>query len=196
MNQYIENLLNQVPGLSPEEKHELASQLPVKEFEKGTILLQQGNVCTHCYHVFSGLVRQYFIDEEGNEKSVAFYCEGQTAALLDAESLDTVSRFFWKCEEDSVLLAGDLRSESDVLSRFPALQNLIRDMLQKALSTSQNTFASFVSSSPEERYQHLLNTRPDLFKRVPQHQNASFLGISPESLSRIKKRLSSSSSLP
>ncbi len=195
MNSYIEELLNQVPDLSEEERRSLASELPVGEFEKGSILLSQGSVCTHCYHVFKGCVRQYFIDDEGNEKTVAFYTEGDTAALLDVQQLNAPSHFFWECTEDSVLLVGDLSGESDVLDRYPALQSLLRRMLEENLSSVQTSFATFVSSSPLQRYEHLLETRPDLFERVPQHQIASFLGITPESLSRIKKRLSSPSPL-
>jgi CRP-like cAMP-binding protein len=62
--------------------------------------------------------------------------------------------------------------------------------VEKETGRARDTFTRFMTSSPEERYQNLLNTRPDLLNRVPQHQLASYLGVTPESLSRIRKRLS------
>lgn len=196
INNYIDALLERVEGLTDEDKKTLATSLPVKTFRKGYHLLKQGDSYRECFYIFEGCVRQYFLDDEGNEKTVAFFTEGDTAALLDATYLEKPSPYFWECTEESTVLVGDLTHESDILDRYPALQNLIRTMLEENLGKSQASLSTFISSSPEQRYLNLVRTRADLLERVPQYQIASFLGITAESLSRIRKRLSSSFSLP
>ena len=72
---------------------------------------------------------------------------------------------------------------------FPKLEIITRMMMEQDLGKSQDAMANFITSSPEERYLNLQKTRPDLLQRVPQHQLASFLGVTPESLSRIRNRM-------
>lgn len=190
MNTYLETLLNKISGLTEMDKKALSDELLVKEFPKETILLRQGEVPEKCYYIFEGSIRQFFIDEQGNEKTTGFFLEEDTAAVLNPDEVHQPAQFFWQCPEDAVLLVGDLKTESEILNRYPEIQAVIREMLEKSLGKIQTSFAAFVSSSPEERVRNLLTTRPELFKRFPQHQVASFLGMTPESLSRIKKRLS------
>ncbi|WP_422478172.1 Crp/Fnr family transcriptional regulator [Pleomorphochaeta sp. DL1XJH-081] len=196
VNNFVVELLEKVEGLTDVEKETLAENLPVRTFEKGYHLLRQGAPYRECFHIFKGCVRQYFLDDEGNEKTVAFFTEGDTAALLDTAYLKKPSPYFWECTEETTVLVGDLASESDILEQYPALQKLIRDMLEENLGKSQASLSTYISSSPEQRYLNLVRTRADLLERVPQYQIASFLGITAESLSRIRKRLSSSFSLP
>ncbi len=191
-NGYVYVLLGQVEGLTDEQKVELAEKLPVRTFKKGTLLLRQGDEYRECFHIFKGCIRQYFLDDDGNEKTGAFFTEGDTAALLDPAQLNEPSPCFWECTEESTVLVGDLNAESDILDQYPSLQEIIRQMLEENLGRTQREFTAFIASTPEQRYLNLLKTRADLLERVPQYQIASFLGISAESLSRIKKRLSSS----
>ncbi|OHD33443.1 MAG: hypothetical protein A2Y31_12980 [Spirochaetes bacterium GWC2_52_13] len=191
VNKYVETLLEKADGLSDEEKQTLAESLPVKTYGKGHHLLRQGEPYRECFYIFKGCIRQYFLDDSGNEKTVAFFTEGDTAALLDADYLKNPAPYFWECTEESTVLIGDLTNESDILDRYPSLQKLIRQMLEENLGKSQASLTTFISSTPEQRYLNLIHTRADLLERVPQYQIASFLGITAESLSRIRKRLSS-----
>lgn len=191
VNKYVEALLEKVEGLSEEQRRTLAESLPVKTYGKGHHLLRQGEPYQQCFYMFKGCIRQYFLDDNGNEKTVAFFTEGDTAALLGADYLKNPSPYFWECAEESTVLVGDLTQESEILDRYPSLQKMIRHMLEENLGTSQASLSTFISSTPEQRYLHLIQTRADLLDRVPQYQIASFLGITPESLSRIRKRLSS-----
>jgi CRP-like cAMP-binding protein len=196
VNKHVESLLEKVEGLTNEERDTLAKSLPVKTFEKGYHLLRQGDAYRECFYIFKGCIRQYFVDDDGNEKTVAFFTEGDTAALLDANYLKKPSPFFWECTEESTVLVGDLTIESNILEQYPSLQKLIRQMLEENLGKSQASLSNYISSSPEQRYLNLVRTRANLLERVPQYQIASFLGITAESLSRIRKRLSSSVSRP
>ena len=196
VNMYVEALIEKVEGLTNEERQNLAESLPVKTYRKGALLLRQGDVYQECFYVFKGCIRQYFLDDVGNEKTVDFFTEGDTAALLDGAYLEKSSPYFWECTEESTLLVGDLTAESEILERFPSLQKMIRQMLEENLGRTQTTLSTFIASTPEQRYLNLVHTRANLLKRVPQYQIASYLGITAESLSRIRKRLSASISLP
>src|SRR5690606_9183547 len=91
--------------------------------------------------------------------------------------------------EDSVLLIGDPEKDQKVYAQFPILENLTRRMTELDFGKTQNSFARFITSSPKERYLNLLRERPGLIQRVPQTIIASYLGITPESLSRIRRRI-------
>ena len=168
---------------------EVIEQIPVRSFAKGEVLLAQGSVPTKCYFVFSGLIRQYAVDEDGNERTVNFFEEKHTAAVFAAKQSAEPSKYSFVCAEDSGLLVGDLNGEERMYAKYPFLEKMLKAMLEEMMADSQQGYADALSSGPEERYRALLEKRPGLIRRVPQYQLASYLGIQPESLSRIKRRL-------
>ena len=91
--------------------------------------------------------------------------------------------------EDSIISVSTPDLEEDVFAKFPRFETLCRIVSEELLVKSQSSMDDFKNSSPAQRYEDLLVTRPDLVQRVPQHQLASFLGITPQSLSRLKARL-------
>ena len=93
------------------------------------------------------------------------------------------------CVEDSIVTVANPDMESVLFEKFPRFETLCRILSAELLANNQASFDGFKTSSPEQRYLNLLETRPDLSRRVPQHQLASYLGIKPQSLSRIRKRL-------
>ncbi|TAE59760.1 MAG: Crp/Fnr family transcriptional regulator, partial [Bacteroidetes bacterium] len=98
------------------------------------------------------------------------------------------SEYFVSCVEDTVLAAANVDMEAEVLSRFPIFEKLCRLFSEELVVKQQMNFDAFKLSSPEARYLNLLENRPDLIQRVPQYQLASYLGITPQSLSRLKAR--------
>lgn len=184
----LSGILNQQTGLSDSEKQEILQRLDIRSFPKGTILLREGQSCRYCYFILKGCIREYRLD--GNsEHTSAFYTEQQAAAQFLAYSMGKTSDCYWECTEDCELVVGNLEQEAAMYDDFPALKEMTRKMMETDFGTTQEAFARFRSQSPEERYLDLLENRPDLLQRVPQHQLASMLGITPESLSRIRKRL-------
>jgi CRP-like cAMP-binding protein len=168
---------------------QLAEAVEPKEYPAGTLLVRQGDVATDCYFVLAGCLRMFSLDEQGNEKTVEFFIELQSVVIYESYTHGRPSPYSLECSETCLLLAGDLRAEQDMHERFPAMQDLIRATLENRIAEGNERYSSFKASSPEQRFLRLLEGRPGLAGRVPQHQLASYLGITPESLSRIKRRL-------
>ncbi len=177
-------------SFSEEEQQVIASEIRVEEYKKGTILLWQGDVPTKCYFVLKGCIRQYAVDALGREVTSNFYTEEQAVVIYNEHSESKTSKYTLTCLEDCVLVVGDLATINDTYNKYPGLESMTNRMTVEIFGSVQEDFANFIASSPEERFKSLLYKRPGLIDRVPQHQLASFLGVTPESLSRIKKRIS------
>lgn len=189
MRQKLINYFAEISTLSHEELAEVLEQLTFKTFEKGSILIREGQVSTQCFYIVEGLVRQYSLDD-GLEKSVGFYTEYQTVMSIPSLTEQKLSKYFFVCLEDVTAIVGNPLEEQEMYAKYPKLEILTRSMIEQDFGQTQEDFASFVTSSPEKRYMNLMKSRPELLQRVPQHQIASYLGIKPESLSRIRKRIS------
>lgn len=175
--------------LSEVEIRAILDNLNVRTFKKGTILLREGQVSDLCYFVLQGCVRQYYL-VDGVEKTTGFFTEGQPIVAYEGNFKKLPSRFYLSCLEDCMLSVGTPEDEADLFAKYPQFELVCRLATEEELGKSQGKLADFMISNPEERYLKLLKTRPDLLDRVPQYQLASYLGVTPESLSRIRKRIS------
>jgi CRP-like cAMP-binding protein len=163
----------------------------IRNFRKGTILLEKGNLSNECYFVIKGCIRSFY-DVDGEEKTIEFYTEEQ-AVTPSVYGKKIPSEYYLECIEDTIAGVGTPELEAEMYQKFPQLEPLSRALGEAIMAKYQDTFAEFKMASPEGRYLNLLKNRPDLVQRAPQHQIASFLGITPESLSRIRKRTMKSS---
>ena len=188
MDDELLNLFSEFPSLNEEEIKAIAESINVRSVKKGTILLNEGSISKECYSVLKGLVRQYYI-KDGEEKTTAFFTEGQAVASFSSYINQTPSKHYLVCVEDCSLTVGSKEKEKQMIAKFPKLESIIRSEMEKNAGLAQEEMATFITSSPEERYINLIKNRSELLNRVPQHQIASFLGIKPESLSRLRKRI-------
>ncbi|MFJ7638402.1 Crp/Fnr family transcriptional regulator [Peribacillus sp. NPDC097225] len=176
--------------ISEDEQRAISESLRIDEYKKGQYLLRQGELSAiKCYFVLMGCVRQFFIDESGKEVTSNFFTEDQAIPIINEKTQDDLSKYSLVCVEDCILVVGDVDSENTMFNKYPQLEIMIRKMMEINIGEIQEQFGEFIGSSPEERYESVLRKRPELIDRVPQHQLASYLGITPESLSRIKKRI-------
>lgn len=191
LNISMENLLfkfiSKYITLTEEEQNVLKSLNLFRSLKKGTILLEEGQKSTEAYFVIKGCIRTFYIID-GEEKTTAFYTEMEG---LTPPSILTKqpSEYFICCVEDTIITVSNPDMEAEIFSKFPKFETLCRILSEELLIKQQINFDEFKTSSPEERYLNLLEKRPDLIQRVPQHQLASYLGIKPQSLSRLRARI-------
>lgn len=186
--QKLERFLANFPSLDAETIAVLIKKIPVISPKKGTLLLKEGEVPKACYFVLEGMVRQYqFVD--GTERTTAFYTEKSGSVSSAHYSDQSPSSFNLLCAEDCFLIAGNMEIDAKQYAAFPVLTEITKSMIESDLNETKQTLTNFILSSPKERYVQFLKERPELINRVPLHQIASYLGLTPESLSRIRKRL-------
>lgn len=188
MENEIARLISRYMELSEDEERILYENIPIKAFKKGDLLLREGQISALSYFNIEGLVRKYFI-VDGEERTVEFFAEGESIASLDSYLSKTPADHFLECVEDCRLAVMSPDQEAEIFKQMPRFESLCRVSVEGDFGKKQNALAKFMTSSPEERYLQLLKERPDLIQRVQQYHLASYLGIKPESLSRIRKRL-------
>lgn len=167
---------------------EMVDHIPVQVFQKGTVLIEQGAAVKQCFFVIEGCARKFSVDIEGKDVTSEFFTENQSITIF-TEAEDAASPYSVVCLEDSVMIVGELGEQDNELEQYPEFESIVLKMMQTGMGALQDAFASFIRMTPEERVKYMMEKRPELFTRVPQHQLASYLGLTPESLSRIKGRL-------
>lgn len=183
----LTEFLSQFPEFSEEDIVGIAEDLPVKVYEKGDYLLKEGSSNEFCYFILAGCARQ-FEQLDGEEKTVAFYTENEAVIVSNVKD-DNTSGCYVEAVERVVSIKGRTDNSDNMFGKFPKLQSAVMKMMQQFLTQTKLDFTTFVGASPEEKYKKLLELKPEFFQRFPQHQIASFLGMKPETLSRIKKRV-------
>jgi CRP-like cAMP-binding protein len=190
MENKLLSYFSSIASLTPEEYKVLENSIDkdTKTFEKGHFLIKEGQFATESYFVIKGCVREYFINE-GEEKTTNFFTEGQWVISLNSFSEPMPSQHYWECTEDSILVFGNEKKAQELFNVFPRFETISRIVMEQTFSVQKALMASFFTDSPEQRYINLLKNRTDLVQRVPQYQLASYIGVKPESLSRIRKRM-------
>jgi CRP-like cAMP-binding protein len=187
MENYLFDFIEQYMPLTEEEKKALVDLDIIRSFKKGTVLVEEGDIIKGGYLVIKGCLRSYHM-VDGEEKTTAFYTETEPIAPVFGADNSRATHFV-SCVEDSIVTVGNMDREKETHEKFPRFEKLCLIIAEQLLENKLAFFADFKNSSPEQRYLNLLKTRPGLLQRVPQHQIASFLGITPPSLSRIRKRV-------
>ncbi|MDY7396127.1 Crp/Fnr family transcriptional regulator [Aureibaculum sp. 2210JD6-5] len=187
MENVLFDYLSKYITLTADEKNAIVDLNIFKQYKKDTLLLKKGQYSDYGYFVIKGCIRSFYIID-GVEKTTAFYTE--------AESLEPQCKInkkpsdcFISCVEDSILMVSNSEMEKEIFEKFPRFESLCRVLSEELLAKNKTNFDNFKIATPEERYLNLLQSKPDLLQRVPQYQIASYLGLTPQSLSRMRKRL-------
>ena len=173
--------------LDKAEKEAILALDVFRAVKKGTILLKEGQKSKESYFVLKGCIRTYYIID-GEEKTTAFYTEMEGITPHCVASKEP-SKYYVAAAEDCIISQSNTDTDDDILEKFPKFGTMCRLVSEELIMKQQINFDEFKTSSPEQRYLNLLEKRPDLIQRVPQHQLASYLGVKPQSLSRLRARI-------
>ena len=187
-NKFV-NYFSSISPLSEEESKAILDSMCIKTFEKGAFLLKEGKISLDTYFILEGCVRE-FIVIDGEEKSTNFFTEEQWVISLNNFGPQNASTHNLVCVEDTTVCVGNEQQAQLMFKRFPRFETISRAIVESDFANQKKLLMSYLTDSPEQRYIKLLETRPYIFQRVPQYQIASYIGVKPESLSRIRKRIS------
>ena len=154
-------------------------------FSKGHVLQREGEVAAHAFYVKSGLLRAYSIDPKGKEHIFMFAPEGWILADLESTEFQQPAELFIECIEASEVVVFDRKHFFETSLSTAQLMERIQ-LLSRRLGMLQRRMIQMMSAPAIERYEYFLETYPELPNRVPQRMIASYLGITPEALSKIR----------
>jgi len=165
------------------------SLLQYKSVPRKTFLLREGEICNFEAYVLKGCIRTYHLDENGSEVILQFAIEDWWVSDIASFHEQQPSRLFIETIEDCELLALNPQTKEDLLFKVPKFERVFRMMVQRNLSATQNRLINNIAKPAQDRYLEFLQRYPGIPQRVPQHYIASYLGISPEFLSKTRARL-------
>jgi len=174
--------------LSPEQSDWIKSLSTVKKLRKHQYLLQEGDVCRQHAFVSKGCLRSYSVDCEGKEHIVKFAAEHWWIADRDSLLSGGPAKLNIDAVEDSEAVLFSKQNFDLICQKIPDFNNMVNNLLQNAYNASQNRVLVNISLSASEKYEYFLQHYPALALRLPQTMIASYLGISPETLSRVRNQ--------
>lgn len=175
--------------LNDSEKDICKSLFSPKKLRRRQYILQQDDLCKNLIFVEKGILRSYSVDSKGNEHILQFAPEGWW--ISDIYSFLTGEAAVYNIEaiEDSELLLISKSSLDELYERVPKFERYFRLLTQANMVATHRRLTASLSDSADEKYLRLLSAYPNIVARVPQHMIASYLGITPETLSRVRKRI-------
>ena len=188
MNNKFVNYFSNISPLSEAEANAIEENMVVRHFKKGNFLLKEGQISIDTYFIIEGCIRE-FTNIDGEEKTTNFFTEEQWVISINNFSSKTPSETNLVCVEDTTVSIGNEVQAQAMFKNFPRFETISRAIVEAEFAEQKKQLNSYITDSPEERYLKLLKSRPDIFQRVPQYHIASYLGVKPESLSRIRKRI-------
>jgi len=162
-----------------------------KKLKRKQFLLQEGDVCKHIAFVNEGCLREYTVDHKGEEHILQFAIKDWWISDLNSFLSGTASTHNIDTLQDSEILLLEKDARERMLETVPKMERFFRLLLEANHVVTHRRINESLSASAEDRYLKFLKTYPALVEQVPQSQIASYLGITPQSLSRIRKELSS-----
>jgi len=184
--------INQKVQITKEELELIKPFFIPKKIRKRQYLLQEGDVCKYTAFVEKGALRSYSLHEKGNEHIIQFALEGwwisdQYSVLTGEPSAYNIDAL----EDSEILLISHISFEG-MLEKLPKMEKYFRILMQNSMIAMQRRLVASLSLTADEKYTRMINAYPNIIQRVPQHMIASYLGITPETLSRIRKQKSTS----
>ena len=181
--------INEIVSLNETEFEELKTLFVIKKLRKRQYLLQEGDICKYQAFVERGILRSYTVDEKGAEHILQFASEGWWLADLSSYLTGEPSVFNMDALEDAELLLINQQSWNLSMQKFPQLEHYFRILIQNHLVATQKRLMQSLAQTAEEKYIKFSQTYPTCVQRVPQHMIAAYLGVTRETLSRLRKQM-------
>lgn len=188
MKNALFNYVSKYVDISDELKEVILESANIREYKKGEMLLEADSPCREGFLILKGCVRRYIV-KDGEEKTVDFYDESMPIVQLKYDK-EAPSGLYLQCLEDTVVNLSTQEHEAEMFIKYPKFDTVCRIISDVLMVKMQQNLNEFKLMTAEERYLDFIKNRPTLLQKVPQYQIASYLGITPESLSRLRKRLS------
>jgi len=176
-------------ALTSDEEALILATFQPKKLRKKQYFLEEGNVCKYVGFIVKGAMRQYSVDDKGVEHIVQLYIENYWASDRESAVMLTPSKYNIDAWEDTELLIVTVADMLDLIEKVPSFGQMTRLMDQRSFIVSQRRLNSTISNTAEKRYEEFAGNHPQFIQRFPQHLIASFLGITKETLSRIRKQV-------
>jgi CRP/FNR family transcriptional regulator len=175
-------------ALTPEETALLTSYLKTQSIARKEFLLREGQVCRASYFVLQGCLRTYFVSEKGTEQIIQFSIENWWVTDYASMSQHAPTPYTVQAIEPTEVVVFDHEVQENVFQRVPKLERYFRLILQRAVAAAQFRNKFLFGMSGEERYHHFITAQPGFVQRVPQYMLASYLGFTPEFLSKVRAK--------
>ncbi len=188
MFELLHKKLSAVITINDEDFNQLKTSFIPKKLRKRQYLLQEGDTCKYQAFVEKGLLRSYTVDEKGSEHILQFASEGWWLADLSSYLSEEPSFLNIEALEDAELLLISKAEWESAMKKIPALEHYFRIILQNHLIATQKRLLQSLAETAEEKYYRFLKTYPECVQRMPQHMIASYLGVTRETLSRVRKQ--------
>ena len=186
--EYFSNIMS----LDKDEIDALKSSFIERRIKRRQFILQEGDVCLFNTFVVEGCFRMYFADDNGKEHNIQFAVENWWIGDIGSFHLEAPSTLYIEAIENSLILQIKKQDQINLFTNHPKFNQIFRVLTENALVSYQKRVLQNISSTAEERYLDFLKRYPYFFNRISNVQIASFLGVTPEFLSTIRKRLTKS----
>lgn len=192
INKLIESFSNDLFPLGEEEINQLKNRFKERQIKRRQLILQEGDVCKHYTYVSEGCLKLYKIDHSGKERNLQFAIEDEWISDLGSLYSETPSDVYIEALEQSTIFQIEVKDLVYLYTHYPKIDRNFRVVIENAYIYLQQRMFQNISATAEEKYLFFFNTRRNLLNRISSVQIASYLGVTPEFLSTIRKKISKS----
>lgn len=189
MKQQLINYINKTVSLSTEESEILISKIETQKYSKGDYIVKEGKICWYICFVLSGCTKNYYHDNEGDEKIVQFAIENWWTSDLGSFISQTSADLNIECMEDTEVIRFNHEKIEEIIAEVPQFERFLRINTEQALVAAQKRIIRLTNWTIKERYLLFRKQYPKIEQFVPQYMIASYLGVTKEFFSKMKKEV-------
>ena len=189
VNIFLNSISSICPELTDDELGNFAEKLSLKTLKKKEFFIRSGQIQNEVGFITNGLMRSFFMDDNGNEKTVKFYAQNDYATHYTAFITQQPSKYSFQCLEDTNVVLLSFEHMQWAYRTFPGFDKYGRLIAEEILKAQQQRIESFIFQTAEERYVDFMKQNPDIYNRVSLSHLCSYLGIERQTLTRIRQKL-------